>query len=200
MNQIWILVTILLGFSSVSKTFEVDVTNKVTFSIAIANKTVGDIVIGLFGEISPKTVDNFVQLASEDGFGGKSYNGTIFHRVIANFMIQAGDITNKDGTGSFSIYGEYFNDENFVINHGEPGLLSMANAGKDTNGSQFFITLVPTPWLDGHHTVFGKVLEGMDLVYRIGSLPTDSNDKPLDEVKIVSTKSENVDNITITLQ
>lgn len=173
-----------------------DVTHKVTFTIEIGNQTAGDVVIGLFGKLTPKTVENFATLASAEGFKGASYKDSIFHRVIANFMIQGGDITSRDGLGTFSIYGEKFEDENFVVNHGEPGLLSMANAGKDTNGSQFFITLVPTPWLDGHHTVFGKVLDGMDIVYRIGSQPTDPTDKPLEEVKITETKSEEVDEKT----
>lgn len=161
--------------------------------MTIDNQTSGQIVLGLFGKLVPKTVENFVQLSSEKGYQNKSYNGSIFHRVIANFMIQGGDITSQDGSGSISIYGEYFDDENFVLNHGQAGLISMANAGKDTNGSQFFITLVPTPWLDGHHTVFGVVLDGMDLVYRIGSLKTDSNDRTLEVVRIVDVKTEKVD-------
>lgn len=114
-------------------------------------------------------------------------------------MIQGGDITSEDGSGSISIYGEYFDDENFVLNHGQPGLISMANAGKNTNGCQFFITLVPTPWLDGHHTVFGKVLDGMDLIFRIGSLPTDSNDRPVQDIRIIDTKTEKV-NVQTTLE
>ncbi|XP_027198607.2 uncharacterized protein LOC113792850 [Dermatophagoides pteronyssinus] len=183
-----------LAFSSINiETYEIDVTDKVTFTIAIGNETVGKIDIGLFGKLAPKTVENFVTLASEEGYQGKSYNGSLFHRVITNFMIQGGDITSEDGSGSLSIYGQYFDDENFVLNHGQPGLISMANAGKDTNGCQFFITLVPTPWLDGHHTVFGKVLDGMDLIFRISSLPTDSNDRPLQNVRIIDTKTEKID-------
>ena len=146
-------------------------------------------MIGLFGKVTPKTVENFYRLAS-DGYEGKSYRNSLFHRVIPNFMIQGGDITSRDGRGTFSIYGEKFDDENFVLNHGQPGLLSMANAGKDTNGSQFFITLVPTPWLDGHHTVFGKVLDGMDIVYRIGSVETNTDDRPKVDVFISDSKSE----------
>nr|XP_027198607.1 peptidyl-prolyl cis-trans isomerase B-like [Dermatophagoides pteronyssinus] len=183
-----------LAFSSINiETYEIDVTDKVTFTIAIGNETAGKIDIGLFGKLAPKTVENFVALASEEGYQGKSYNGSLFHRVITNFMIQGGDITSEDGSGSLSIYGQYFDDENFVLNHGQPGLISMANAGKDTNGCQFFITLVPTPWLDGHHTVFGKVLDGMDLIFRISSLPTDSNDRPLQNVRIIDTKTEKID-------
>lgn len=176
-----------------------DVTDKVTFTISIGNSTAGDVVIGLFGKLTPKTVENFATLASVEGFQGKSYKDSLFHRVIPNFMIQGGDITSQDGRGTFSIYGTKFDDENFVVNHGEAGLVSMANAGKDTNGSQFFITLVPTPWLDGHHTVFGKVLEGIDIVLRIGSQPTDESDHPIEPVKIVDTKSEKVD-LKTTLQ
>ena len=166
------------------------------FDIEIGNQTAGTITIGCFGSTVPKTVENFVAFASEAGYEGRNYAGSIFHRVIPNFMIQGGDITSFDGRGSISIYGERFDDENFVLNHGEPGLLSMANAGKDTNGSQFFITLVPTPWLDGTHTVFGKVLSGMELVYRIGALPTNSADKPEEDVKIVKTSVVQVDEET----
>ncbi|KAI2795718.1 hypothetical protein RDWZM_007114 [Blomia tropicalis] len=182
------LLTILVS-STIVKAFDVDVTHKVTFTIQIGNETSGDIVIGLFGKVTPKTVENFYRLAS-DGYEGKSYRNSLFHRVIPNFMIQGGDITSRDGRGTFSIYGEKFDDENFVLNHGQPGLLSMANAGKDTNGSQFFITLVPTPWLDGHHTVFGKVLDGMDIVYRIGSVETNTDDRPKVDVFISDSKSE----------
>lgn len=187
---------LLLAFVSSGQTYDVDVTHKVTFTVQIGNDSAAtaQLVIGLFGKIAPKTVENFAVLASEAGFQGKSYKNSTFHRVIPSFMIQGGDITSGDGRGTFSIYGESFEDENFVLNHGQAGVLSMANAGKDTNGSQFFITLVPTPWLDGRHTVFGVVLDraSLDVVFRIGSVQTDKEDKPVEEVRIVHTKVEEV--------
>ncbi|KAL5110756.1 hypothetical protein TcWFU_008089 [Taenia crassiceps] len=108
---------------------------------------------------------------------------SIFHRVIKDFMIQGGDFTNRDGTGGFSIYGNKFEDENFKLHH----------EGRDTNGSQFFITLVKTAWLDGKHVVFGKVIEGMDLVEKIGETETDAKDRPIVEVKIASAGILSVD-------
>lgn len=182
------------------QSYDVDVTHKVTFTVQVGNDTsaTGQLVIGLFGKLAPKTVENFVTLASEKGFEGKSYKNSIFHRVVPSFMIQGGDITSGDGRGTFSIYGKYFEDENFVLNHGQAGVLSMANAGKDTNGSQFFITLVPTPWLDGKHTVFGAVLDkaSLDLVYRIGSVETNKEDRPLEDVRILDSKVEVVEEKT----
>ncbi|KAK4102897.1 hypothetical protein N658DRAFT_446489 [Parathielavia hyrcaniae] len=141
--------------------------------------TMGTIVVELYVNHVPKTCQNFSTLASR-GY----YDGTIFHRIIQDFMIQGGDPTGT-GRGGSSIYGEKFEDEiREDLKHTGAGILSMANAGPNTNGSQFFITLVPTPWLDGKHTIFGRVKKGIRVVQRMGLVPADAEDRPKTEVRI----------------
>ena len=154
----------------------------VYFDVEITGGKGGKIIFELFDSVVPKTARNFRELCTgQNGFG---YKGSPFHRIINNFMAQGGDFTNQNGTGGKSIYGNKFEDENFKLKHNEKYLLSMANAGKNTNGSQFFITFVECPWLDGKHVVFGRVAEGKNVVDELHSIGSE-NGKPGKAAKIV---------------
>lgn len=150
---------------------------RVTITFAKKNKLLGTVEIDLYKNIVPKTVNNFIKLLDK-------YKGCNVHRIIPNFMIQTGDFTNGDGTGGYSVYGKHFEDENFKLAHDDIGILSMANAGPNTNGSQFFITLEPTPHLDGKHVVFGKVSKGFDTIRKIANYGSESG-TPKEIIKIV---------------
>jgi peptidyl-prolyl cis-trans isomerase B (cyclophilin B) len=164
------------------------ITDIVWFDIKVGKNEPQRVEIGVFGATVPKTAKNFIELAKKPV--GEGYKGSKFHRVIKDFMIQGGDFTKGDGTGGRSIYGEKFADENFKLQHYGAGWLSMANAGKDTNGSQFFITTKQTSWLDNRHVVFGKVIKGMNTIRNVESSRTDSRDKPIDDVVIVDSGHE----------
>eukprot|EP00343_Euplotes_focardii_P010774 CAMPEP_0205827128 /NCGR_PEP_ID=MMETSP0206-20130828/30953_1 /ASSEMBLY_ACC=CAM_ASM_000279 /TAXON_ID=36767 /ORGANISM="Euplotes focardii, Strain TN1" /LENGTH=164 /DNA_ID=CAMNT_0053127725 /DNA_START=29 /DNA_END=521 /DNA_ORIENTATION=+ len=143
------------------------------------NTSMGDVVLELYWDHAPRTCHNFHELAAR-GY----YDGVIYHRVIKDFMVQGGDPTGT-GRGGTSVYGRQFEDEvTKDLKHTGAGILSMANSGKNTNGSQFFFTLAPTPWLDGNHTIFGRVKKGMSVVQRMGLVETDASDKPVTEVKV----------------
>lgn len=148
-------------------------------AFSVLETTMGEIVVELYWKHAPNTCRNFAELCRRGYF-----NNVKFHRIIPDFMIQGGDPT-ATGRGGASIYGKYFDDEIHAdLKHTGAGILSMANSGPNTNGSQFFLTLAPTQWLDGKHAIFGRVYSGMHVVDRMGKVPTDSNDRPLEDVKI----------------
>merc|ERR1712065_46400 len=162
---------------------------QVFFDVSIGGKPAGRIEFELFNDVVPKTAENFRALCTGEKGKGKSgkplhYKGSTFHRIIPDFMLRGGDFTKGNGTGGESIYGEKFADENFQLKHDRPGLLSMANAGPGTNGSQFFVTTVVTSWLDGKHVVFGQVTKGMDIVRTLEAQGSSPAGKTKSECKI----------------
>ena len=154
---------------------------------AAFDTTEGTFKVKLFADEVPNTVDNFVSLASGAKTGKPFYDGTVFHRVIPDFMIQGGD---PEGTGRGGPGYRFADEFHASLKHTKPGILSMANAGPNTNGSQFFITVAATPWLDNRHSVFGEIIEGYDVVKRISEVPRGTGDRPVKEVRINSVKIE----------
>lgn len=163
---LWLFASVLAAVGDCRRGFTV--TSRIYMDVKHNKQPLGRITFGLFGKLAPKAAANFRHICLR-GINGTSYVGARFHRVVDRFLVQGGDILNGDGTGSISIYGDYFEDEEkgLEVEHNRPGYLGMANRGPHTNGCQFYVTTVGAKWLDGKHTVFGKVLEGMDTIYAI---------------------------------
>ncbi|XP_050234742.1 peptidyl-prolyl cis-trans isomerase CYP21-1 [Mercurialis annua] len=187
---IFLLFTFIAPQKDVETAAEVhEITHRVYLDVDIEEQRLGRIVIGLYGQVVPKTVENFRALCTGEkgkGNSGKAlhYKGTPLHRIVSGFVIQGGDIVHGDGKGSESIYGGTFPDENFKIKNSHPGAVAMVNSGPNSNGSQFFITTVKASWLDGEHVVFGKVIQGMDTVYAIEGGAGTYSGKPRKKVVI----------------
>ncbi|KAH8360967.1 hypothetical protein KR093_001740 [Drosophila rubida] len=176
---------VLSALAGAGSALSFTVTSRLYMDVKQNKQKLGRITFGLFGKLAPKTVANFRHICLR-GINGTSYVGSKFHRIVDRFLVQGGDIINGDGTGSVSIYGDYFEDEEkaLSVEHNRPGYMGMANRGPHTNGCQFYVTTVGAKWLDGKHVVFGKVLEGMDTVYAIEDVKTDTDDFPIEPVVI----------------
>lgn len=151
----------------------------VHIEFGMGRQSIGQVKIKLFEDIVPKTVKNFIELIES------KYKGSIVHRIIPGFMVQMGDFTNGDGTGGYSIYGKKFPDENFELQHDQAGIVAMANSGPNTNGSQFYITFAETHWLNNKHVVFGKVIEGMNVLRQLERCGSEDG-RPSYNIKIIS--------------
>jgi len=188
-----LLTTVLLASGHLVAAGNFTVTHEAWFEVEVRDMDGpgedfrGRFTVALFGETVPMTTLNFASLVGGHKIKGQklSYKGTHVHRIVKDFVVQMGDVTSGDGTGSISIYGERFNDENFVLSHRSAGWVAMANHGVDTNGSQFYILLTKARWMDGKHVVFGKVIRGFDVVKTLGEVDTDTRAVPKKRVKIV---------------
>ncbi|XP_030384561.1 peptidyl-prolyl cis-trans isomerase, rhodopsin-specific isozyme [Scaptodrosophila lebanonensis] len=183
MKFIGIIFLVGVGQLATIEALSFTVTSKIYMDVKQNRQPLGRITFGLFGKLAPKAAANFRHICLR-GINGTSYVGSKFHRIVDRFLVQGGDIVNGDGTGSTSIYGDFFPDEGLNVEHNRPGYLGMANRGPNTNGCQFYVTTVAAAWLNGKHTVFGKVLDGMDTIYAIEDVKTDTDDFPIEPVVI----------------
>ncbi|XP_037027266.1 peptidyl-prolyl cis-trans isomerase, rhodopsin-specific isozyme [Bradysia coprophila] len=188
----FVLLFRLVPFLAMTNATLFKVTSEIYMDFAINHEPIGRLVFGLFEEEAPKTVKNFREICV-NGIDGQTYAGSSIHRVIDKFIVQGGDIVSGDGLGSVSIYGKYFEDENLEINHTGPGFIGMANRGPDTNGCQFYITTMAAPWLNGKHTIFGKVVRGHGNVHKMEKVKTDMDDFPVKPIEILSCGIEPID-------